>query len=278
MACPRAGGPFRGRRRARNDRTSAKGQGAGQIGGGHADAESGTNTPMLLREAAHRSDCRCASPSEKTPACVRPLERSRSPRRSPGVDMAASAGWWGAEDLSVCGDPVGGDHVLGGGETVVVAVIVIVVLVVGAAVVSTGEPVAPHPTASKVRAASTAVRRVSTQVRAQRWFIGSPRITSPPAPTAGAAGAQSRVTCSRSSAYPTGSTAPDLTGVLTRPSSPTRPRDGRGSVCVSSFRRPRARAAVTGIPPTASGQLDAAHARTQQPVPPCLDHQHELCQ
>jgi len=30
--------------------------------------------------------------------------------------MAASAGWWDAEDLSVCGDPVGGDHVLGGGE------------------------------------------------------------------------------------------------------------------------------------------------------------------
>jgi len=30
--------------------------------------------------------------------------------------MAASAGWWGAENLSVGGDPVGGDHVLGGGE------------------------------------------------------------------------------------------------------------------------------------------------------------------
>jgi len=28
----------------------------------------------------------------------------------------ASAGWWGAEDLSVGGDPVGGDHVLGRGE------------------------------------------------------------------------------------------------------------------------------------------------------------------
>ncbi len=30
--------------------------------------------------------------------------------------MAASAGWWGAENLSVGGDPVGGDHVLGGDE------------------------------------------------------------------------------------------------------------------------------------------------------------------
>jgi len=30
--------------------------------------------------------------------------------------VQASAGWWGAEDLSVGGDPVGGDHVLGGGE------------------------------------------------------------------------------------------------------------------------------------------------------------------
>jgi hypothetical protein len=59
---------------------------------------------------------------------------------------------------------------------------------------------------------------------------------------------------------------------------PTRPQDGRGSVSVSSFRRPRAEAAVTGIPPTAAEQPDAAHARTRQPVPPCLDLQHELCQ
>ena len=42
------------------------------------------------------------------------------------------------------------------------------------------------------------------------------------------------LTCSKSSAYPTGSTAPDLAGVLTRPSAPTRPRDGRGSVTASS--------------------------------------------
>jgi len=66
---------------------------------------------------------------------------------------------------------------------------VVVAVVVGAAVVvSTGEPVAPQPTASKVRAESTAVRRVRTQVRAQAWFIGSPRIASPSAPTAGAVG------------------------------------------------------------------------------------------
>ena len=56
MACPRAGGPFRGRRRRRNDRTSARGQGAGQIGGGHADAESGTNTPMLLARSRGPDD------------------------------------------------------------------------------------------------------------------------------------------------------------------------------------------------------------------------------
>jgi len=69
-------------------------------------------------------------------------------------------------------------------------VAVAVVVVVGAAVVSTGEPVAPQPTANKVRAASTAVRRVCTQVRAEPWFIGSPRIGVPvrmlsPAPNCG---------------------------------------------------------------------------------------------
>jgi len=60
------------------------------------------------------------------------------------------------------------------------------------------------------------------------------------------------LTCSKSSAYPTGSTAPDLAGVLSRPSSPTRPRDGRGSVTAKS-------SADRGLTPT----LLASHLRLQ---------------
>ncbi len=33
-----------------------------------------------------------------------------------GMEKSVSAGWQDAEGLSVGGDPVGGDHVLGGGE------------------------------------------------------------------------------------------------------------------------------------------------------------------
>ncbi len=83
------------------------------------------------------------------------------------------------------------------------------------------------------------------------------------------------LTCSKSAAYPTGGTAPDLAGVLTRPSSATRPRDGRGQR--QQFPSGTGWGRHYWHPTYGSRQLDAAHARTRQPVPPCLDLQHERC-
>jgi len=90
---------------------------------------------------------------------------------------AAGKGWTALCGGSVASRPPGSEAEVDAGAVAVadapVAVVVAVIVVVGVGVVSTGEPVAPHPTASNAKAASTAVRRVRTQVRAQPWFIGS---------------------------------------------------------------------------------------------------------
>ncbi len=93
---------------------------------------------------------------------------------------AAGKGWTALCAGSVTSRPPGSETEVDAGAVDVAdaPMDVVVAVVVGAAVVSTGELVAPQPTASQVRAASATARRVRTQVRAQRWFIGSPRTAS----------------------------------------------------------------------------------------------------
>jgi len=128
------------------------------------------------------------APGVQAGSCKTPLAPCRAWQRP-----AAGEGWTALCGGSVASRPPGSETVVEVGAVDVadapVAVVVAVDVDVGAAVVSTGEPVAPHPTASKVRAESTAARRVRTQVRAQQWFIGSPRIASDSrTPAAGAVG------------------------------------------------------------------------------------------
>jgi len=95
---------------ARNDRTSARGQGAGQMGGGHADAESGTNTPMLLARSRGPDDHLVG-----VPTCVHPRSRdllvrrcswvARSPRQSGSHFHAVDA--WRPDHLAGPGRPRG---------------------------------------------------------------------------------------------------------------------------------------------------------------------------
>jgi hypothetical protein len=95
---------------ARNDRTSARGQGAGQMGGGHADAESGTNTPMLLARSRGPDDHLVGVPTWVHPQSRDLLVRrcswvARSPRQSGSHFHAVDA--WRPDHLAGPGRPRG---------------------------------------------------------------------------------------------------------------------------------------------------------------------------